>query len=290
MTACRPHKINIIVPDLEYFNASVCAGIYQNLSHKNYSICICLTNEHPEQEKLCVENTLMQKDAVGIVLFSCIHDAYYYQEVLQRAEIPIVFVDRLSPYLSHSDFVTIDNYGGAYKIGKLLIEKGVKQIVCLSTLHQNKISSVEDRINGLKDICASHPYMSYVQENLEYTDLVSSLEDVLQKWNKEGFYPDSIFAVNHLVLNAYLSLIHKHMEWRERAAQSIISCFDDVDYFNWIDMPIISVSQPIQDIVYYVCYIIQKRIEQYSNSQRNITHFANIILPVKVIDRYQKVR
>ncbi|MCX7728686.1 MAG: substrate-binding domain-containing protein [Bacteroidia bacterium] len=274
-------NIAIITTDLAYYNASVCSGLYSEFQKNGYSTQIYLTFENQEKEKENIYLVLNDKNLKGIVLFSCMSNPAFYQDIFQKLNIPCVFADRLIPYLSQSNFVTVDNYGGAYKIGKLLIEKGAKNIVCLSILKDNHISTIEDRINGFKD---SHIHLNNIncyREELEYPHINKSMEHILSKWENNNTFPDAIFATNHLIMNAFISLTQQNKTWQNLSKHTILSCFDNLPYFDWINRPIISVDQPIKDITFYISSILLKRIKEPETN----ANVSNLILPVKIIDR-----
>lgn len=276
-------NIAIIASDLHYFNASICSGTYANLIKAGYHTHIYLTYEKEENEKKYVTQILNQSDIAGIIIFSCLSQSAFYGEILKKTSIPCIFIDRLLPYLSHYNFITVDNYGGANKIGQLLIEKGAKKIACLSMLKRNHLCNMEDRINGFRD---SHIHLNNIhcfREELEYEHTIQSLEKVLKKWENENNFPDAVFASNHLIMNGLISLIKQNTNWQKRFKDSILSCFDNLEYFDWIDIPIISVEQNINDIVFYASNILLNKIKECSTPT-----FSNIILPVTIIDRTKK--
>lgn len=279
MSICK--HIAIVTSDLEYFNASICTGLYQMLSKHNFKISIYLTFENEEKEKECVSKLIRQNQVSGFVIFSSMHNPLFYKEILYNKHLPVIFVDRLIPYLSHSNFVTVDNYGGANKIGKILLEKGAKNIACLSMLRYNRLCSMEDRLNGFRDSHSGNPEISCISEELDYSDTLKSMQGILSRWYQSQYSPDAIFATNHLIMNAFISSLKQNKNWDKLLNKCILSCFDNLPYFDWIDKPIISVEQPIKDIVFYVGSILMKQVQEPDLNKDD----TNIILPVKIIDR-----
>ncbi|MEW6773622.1 MAG: hypothetical protein AB1304_06470 [Bacteroidota bacterium] len=279
MSTCK--HIAVVTSDLEYFNASICTGLYQMLSKHNFKISIYLTFENEEKEKECVSKLIRQNQVSGLVIFSSMHNPLFYKEILYNNHLPVIFVDRLIPYLNHSNFVTVDNYGGGNKIGKILVEKGAKNIACLSMLLYNRLCSMEDRLNGFRDSHSNNPEISSISEEIDYLDTLKSMKDILSKWYQSQYSPDAIFATNHLIMNALISSIKQNKDLDKLLDKCTLSCFDNLPYFDWIDKPIISVEQPINDIVFYVGSILMKQIQEPDLSKDD----KNIILPVKIIDR-----
>ncbi len=281
----RSDTIAIVTSDLEYFNASVCAGLYDAFFSKGYKVTIYLTHEQENVEKEIVSKLMSQPSIKGMVIFSSCSTSFYYQENLKDKTVPCVFVDRLLPYLS-CNFVTVDNYGGGLKLGKLLIEKGCKKIACVSMLKDNKLTTVEDRLNGFRDSHFEMHHVSCFREEVDYFNLLQSTKTLLEKWFDTKDIPNGIFAVNHLILKAFLDNIFKDKAMEKSLEHTILSCFDDLPYFDWIKKPIISIEQPINDIVFYTDSILLKRIENpYLANQ-----FANMILPVKIKDRTENAK
>lgn len=274
-------NIAIVLGDMEYFNASICAGLYGELYNKGYKLCIYLTYENEEKEKEYIQQLIRHKGIDAMVIFSCMSRSDFYQEVLKDVKVPCVFVDRLLPYLMQADFVTVDNYGGANKIACLLIDKGAKNIACISMLGHNKLHSIEDRLNGFRDSHTHNPEVTCFREEVEYSEVLKSTEELLKKWEANHSFPDAVFAVNHIIMNAFISLVMKNKHWYKKTEHILLSCFDNIPCFDWIQKPIISAEQPIQDIVYYTASILRKHLEQTETKQAP----SNIILPVRIIDR-----
>lgn len=273
-------KIAIVTSDLQYFSASICTGLYHEFLKAGYNTEIFLTFEKEENEKTTVLQIIQRKDIVGLVIFSCLNSSVFYNDLLKNIKIPCVFADRLLPYLTQCNFVTVDNYGGAFKIGKLLVEKGAKSIACLSMLKDNRISTIEDRINGFRDSHANYRNINCFREELEYTDIFKSMEIVLSKWEKNKYTPDAVFATNHLIMNVLISLIQQNKLFETMMQNTLLSCFDNIPYFDWIQKPITRAEQPINEIIFYVSNILLRRID----NAESLSNCANIILPVKIID------
>lgn len=276
------HKtIAVITSDLEYFNASICSGLNSEFSKNEYNTSIHLTYENENNEKEYVLKCLDNPHIAGLVIFSCMGNASFYQEILKTIKKPCVFVDRVIPYLSECNFVSSDNYGGSKKISELLAKKGAKNIVCLSMLKDKNISTTEDRINGFRDGHALFSDVNCFRKEVEYSDTITGIKSILEEWENIHPPPDAIFAMNHLIMNAIIQLTQQNQKWREMLQKTLFSCFDNLPYFDWLEKPIISVEQPIHQIVYYTAHILIKRI----NDEKSFSHYSNIILPVKIIDR-----
>ncbi len=275
---CR--NIVVICSDLEYFNASIGALLYKYFKKQGFDISIYLTYEIESKEKEYVQQLATNPNTAGFVIFSCMNSAFFYDAFFKEYNIPCVFVYRFLPYLSGCSFVTVDNYGGAFKVGKLLIEKGSKNIACLSMLKDNKISTIEDRINGFKDSHSGLNNLNCFRVELEYGDIMSSIQKILEEWSRNNTFPDAVFATNHLIMNGLLTALQNNKEWQVKFKDILLSCFDNLPYYDWLNKPIISVEQPINDIAYYTAAILHKKILGPKKFNPN-----NIILPVKIIDR-----
>ncbi|GIV27763.1 MAG: hypothetical protein KatS3mg027_1577 [Bacteroidia bacterium] len=242
---------------------------------------IFLTYEKPEREQEILNHIIKSNNIAGLVIFSSNNNPFFFNAYLKNLNAPCVFVDRLLPYLTNANFVTVDNYGGAFMLGKQLISKGVKNIACISMLKHNHLSNMEDRINGFRDSHLHHNNLHCFRIDIDYHNTENDLENILQEWEKDNSFPDAVFACNHLIISAYLSLLSKNKKWQSLTKKQILSCFDDLPYFDWINKPIISVEQPIPEIAFYCAEILLKRIE----NPQLLQQYSNIILPVKLKDR-----
>jgi len=256
-------------------------GLNSEFSKNGYNTSIHLTHENENNEKEYVIKCIDNPNISGMIIFSCMNSAAFYYEVLKTTNKICVFVDRVIPYLSECNFVSSDNYGGAKKISELLAQKGAKNIIYLSMLKNKNISTTEDRINGFRDGHAPFCDVNCFRKEIEYSDSINGIKSILEEWETTHPPPDAIFAMNHLIMNALIQLTKQNKKWREMLHHTIFSCFDNVPYFDWIEKPIISVEQPIEQIVYYTSHIMLRRI----NNPNHFSTHANIILPVKIIDR-----
>ncbi len=268
-------RIGVILSDLQIFNASVCSALYHLSEKNNFELLIELSHENEYTEKDIALRFINEYKVNGLIIMSSCTSIDFYNNLL-GINYPVIFIDRLIPYSKFSA-VTVDNYGASNKLCKILIDKQIKTVFCLSTL--SGTITVEDRINGFRDAHANNQAISCYRFEFDYNNLKEQVNTQVEKWVRENTAPDAIFAVNHTLMSELIKHIKSNSKLSQLFRNTIFSCFDDLPYFDWLDMPIISVKQPIKDIASIALSTIDGKI---SHALKNNT---NVVLPLTIIDR-----
>jgi LacI family transcriptional regulator len=175
--------------------------------------------------------------------------------------------------------VIIDNYGGSIEIVNKLVKSGSKKIACLS-ITPSYLSTIEDRINGYKEALQKNnlTYDEDMVKAISYDQIESEVKLALNEFITKKKKPDAIYCLNNSIAIAVLKLI-KLKEYNEFYEKTQIASFDDVDLFNLIDTPVISVSQPIKEIGSNAGNLVVDLIDGKLNNK------TNLVLSTKLIER-----
>jgi len=274
----KSYFIGLIVTDISNpFYSTIAKSIENVLFDNGYNLMVCSTEENEEKEKRLVEMMLNQQGVDGLIVASTFKNSSFYEQA-RFAKIPIVFIDRILP-LFNTNYVVIDNYGGSVEIVSKLVKLGKKKIACfcITPLY---LSTVEDRVNGYKEALQRN----HIQNDpdliraISFDHIDEDVERSLQELVKADKVPEAIFALNNHIAVALLKILRKK-EFLTLAAKIKIACFDDIELFNIIDRPVISVSQPVQEIGKNSSHILLSII---SGKQMNK---SNLVLSTKLIDR-----
>lgn len=230
--------IGVILPQIvHFFFSSVISGIEEVASKEGFSVLICQSNEDYEKE-VHVVHTLFSKRVDGVLAsVSKTTGKFSHYEELKKHNIPLVFYDRVCN-IPNTDRVIVDDYTGAYKATKHLIDEGCKRIAHLATSQELLIGS--NRRNGyvqaLKDsgievdeeIILRCDTDEHARKCIPY---LLSLEKKI----------DGIFAVNDLTAITAMSII-------KGSGYSIpkdiaIAGFSNSLYSNMTDPPLTTVEQ-----------------------------------------------
>ncbi len=224
--------IGIIVPEfINSFFPYVIIGAQQVANPRGYHILICQSNESYAVE---IENTnvLMASRVDGLLvsLTGETPDTDHLKK-FDRAGIPVVYFNRVGNDQNVSK-VIVDDYDGAYKGVKHLIDNGCKRIAHIAGPHNLTIS--KNRLKGYLDALRDHDVpideSLIVPHNLTpqgARDCAVYLFGLAQR-------PDSIFAVNDPAAIAAM-LVAKEMN---------ISIPNDVAFVGFSNEPTASLIEP----------------------------------------------
>lgn len=242
----KSHFIALIVSDISNpFFSAVAASIEKVLAAKGYNLMVCSTEEEQEKEKMIVRTLIDQHAVDGMIIASAAQDASAYSGDRLK-DLPVVFVDRVVP-LHRANFVVCDNYGGAFELVRHLWEKGKRNIVCLA-ITPLSISSVEDRINGYRDVLLKEGKEGVTDDLfvIRYQAIRNDIELALEKCLMRKELPDAFFCLNNNIAVSLLSLL-KHEKYAS-FSNAQVACFDDLPVFDLLARPVTAVAQPAAEI------------------------------------------
>ncbi len=174
----------------------------------------------------------------------------------------------------------IDNFGGSMEVVNKLIDDGCKNVACFS-ITPSYISTIEDRLNGYKGALQKHK-LSLNQElmiNINFDNIYEDVVNALRKLAQSNTKVDAIYTLNNHLAVATLNAIKQNKDLKSYFDKAKLACFDDVDLFNLIDKPVLSVSQPIELIGQNASNLILDIIDGKH------TNHSNIVLPTNLIQR-----
>jgi LacI family transcriptional regulator len=270
--------IGLIVADIANpFYSTIAKNIESVLFESGYNLMVCSTEENEEKEKLLVDMMINQQGVDGIIVATTFKNSSFYESE-KYADMSIVFIDRILP-LFNTNYVVIDNYGGALDIVNCLLKQNCKKISCFS-ITPSYISTIEDRVNGYKealkknkaysdDSLLRHIRFDHIEE-----DILTSLKELTEH------HPDldAIFALNNNIATCLLKVLKKK-DFEKQSKKIRIACFDDIDLFNIIDRPVLSVSQPVEEIGKSASLLLLDIMEGTQTTK------SNVVLSTKLIER-----
>jgi LacI family transcriptional regulator len=270
--------IGLIVADISNpFYSLIAKNIESSLFERGYNLMVCSSDENETRERKLVEMMQSQQGVDGLIVASCFKNADFYNQP-KINKIPTIFIDRILPLFS-AHYVIIDNYGGSIEIVNKLVKSGSKKIACLS-ITPSYLSTIEDRINGYKEALQKNKltYDEVMVKAIRYDQIESEVKLALNEFITNKKKPDAIYCLNNSIAIAVLKSI-KLKEYNEFYKKTQIASFDDVDLFNLIDTPVISVSQPIKEIGSNAGNLVVDLIDGKLNNK------TNLVLSTKLIER-----
>lgn len=195
-TSLRSGKSNIIgaiIPSAEInFFGSVVHGIEKIATENAYNVLIFQSNELYEYEKRGVQ-TFLRAQVAG-VLASISKETInldHYRELNARG-IPLIFFDRVDDSLDVPS-IMVNDYAGAFKATKHLIEQGCRRIAHIGG--QQHVTIFNRRLKGYIDALNVHAIP--IDEDLIVYGKVSieSGRQCMARLLAQGHPPDAVFAV-----------------------------------------------------------------------------------------------
>lgn len=274
----KSYFIGLIVADISNpFYSLIAKNIESALFERGYNLMVCSSDENETREKKLVEMMQSQQGVDGLIVASSFKNADFYNQP-KISKIPTIFIDRILPLFS-AHYVIIDNYGGSIEIVNKLVKNGSKKIACLS-ITPSYLSTIEDRINGYKEALQKNnlAYDEDLMRAIRYDQIENEVKRALDDFIAKKKKPDAIYCLNNSIAIAVLKWI-KLKEYNEFFKKVQIASFDDIDLFNLIDTPVISVSQPIKEIGSNAGNLVVDLIDG------KLTNKTNLVLSTKLIER-----
>ncbi|MDD5765249.1 MAG: GntR family transcriptional regulator [Candidatus Marinimicrobia bacterium] len=146
--------VGVIVPDIRSgYTPELARGVEDEAAKNKFSTILCNTDDLFVKADFHADRLL--ENSIGCVVFvpTAAPDEKnrIIIEKFRKRDVPIVLADRLIPNLD-IDYVTTDNFEGAYGLTKYLIEKGHTRIgITLSTLFNTERLRLEGYQKALAD-------------------------------------------------------------------------------------------------------------------------------------------
>lgn len=254
--------IGVIVTDnANPFYALVIKGIEDEARKNGYSIILCNTNEVAEEELRAIR-VLQEKQVDGILLTPVQKDDRYI-DVLRRAGIPTVLVNR-HPASQDMSFVINDNNQGAYLAVQRLITIGKKRLAYISG--PETISSARERLVGAQramlDAGMDPDSLMIETSNLGMDDGAAAMKNLLSG----SVRPDGLFAYSDLLAIGALQAIR---ETRLNVPRDIaVVGYDDIEFARFLEIPLTTVRQPRYSIGREAVSLLIKRLEDKDDDEQ----------------------
>ena len=217
--------------------------------------------------------------------------------VLSMNAFPIVTIDKYIEDLPISSVVS-DNYGGAYAVTQILLEKGHRQIAFVSNTDISSMNSVKMRFLGYATALKDHGILlktdniinNYSQTLMkEHPEIYKQLYQILPlQADQYGFFVDmidrlrkggvsAIVCANDIVA-MYMMKACEHMGISVPGDMAVMG-FDDHIVLRQVGLSVTTVRQDFHAIGYRAAELLLEKIDDRGAPCKNI------VLPVEVIER-----
>ncbi|MEP6465827.1 MAG: LacI family DNA-binding transcriptional regulator [Parafilimonas sp.] len=189
----KTFMIGVIIPSADTnFFGSVVHGIEKCANEKGYNVLLYQSNETHEHEIKGIETLLAaQVDGILVSVAKDTSDYVFYDDLIKKKKVPLVFFDRANDNIGISS-VVVDDYKGAYIATENLIKNGYKNIAHVSGPQHLKIFI--DRKRGYEDALKNYHYSLNDQFIYEGNISIESGKKAMHHFLSLKEKPDAVFA------------------------------------------------------------------------------------------------
>ncbi len=251
----RTRVVGMIIPDVtNAFYPEVIMGAEEAARMMRYSVILCNANEDPAQEQQHL-NMLFSHRVDG-VLIACSDAAISFDRLIRR-RFPMVCFDRI-PHGFRGDAASTDNFAGAYKAAKHLLELGHKRIAVLAGRIQ--LSTHAERLEGFRramqeaELAVRDEYcrVGGMDANAGYQ---FGLE-----FSRLSKQPTAVFCSNNKILLGFLRAMN---EVRVRCPEDVsVVGFDDFPWTENYHPRLTTVAQPTRELGRQAMKLLLEQVER----------------------------
>lgn len=253
----KSNIIGLIVADISNpFFANMSFHIQEYAEKYGYSVIIANTNESDLKMENMV-NILKNRQVDGFIIVPTESGNEQINDLLKR-KIPVVLIDRYFSGINVSH-VTVNNYLASKGATNYLIDQGCKNIAFM--LYNNQLGHMKERKRGyldtLKDAGLFNPQLIKEINHLAVDqDVESAVTDLFSLGNKiDGIF----FAAGAISLSGIKCLINKQIKIPDEIR---VVCFDKSEVFDFMQIPIPYIQQPVMEMGETAVEILIKQIKK----------------------------
>jgi LacI family transcriptional regulator len=240
----RTGSIGLVIPHEAGYSLSgaywsaMTTAIAKVANEFNYSLLI-LTPPHEGEIAIPIQTVIRRRNVDGLVLGAEQIDTEATSRLIEE-DIPFVCIGR-NPWIHHYS-VDVDNKGGSKRLVNHLIKDGYSKIACLSGPPHYLYSQerVEGYLEALKNAGIQWNTIEYTSYKSE--DTIAALAKLLHEHpDMDALY---VTAGGDLLFDCIDVLRIEGVNLRHFGLGS----FDDYRFFDYIDIPICTIRQPLEKI------------------------------------------
>jgi LacI family transcriptional regulator len=255
------------------FWTTVARGVEDAASEAGYHVILCNTDESPVKQEEYL-TALLQKRVDGILLVPALDKLDDIQRA-QALNVPLVVLDRrlAQPVV---DAVRCDSEDGAYRLTRLLLERGHRRIALLTGAEH--VATASDRVDGYRRALRA----AGIAEEGEIVihggfSLESGLAMAQQALALDP-RPTAIFAANNFIALGLLKTL-RAASLRVPEDISVVG-FDDLPSSLLIDPFLTVAAQPAYEMGAQATKLLIKRLTGSGAESPQ-----EIVLPVEIVER-----
>ncbi len=260
----RTKTIGLIIPSIaDPFFAS-CAEAAQVIARTHDSLLIVTTTHNEPDAEIESVKVLMQHQTDGLIIAPAKSENSTLRNLLVRAAVPVVALDR--PLLDSSiPFVVADNFAGANLATQHLIGHGYRRIACITG--ENTLYTIRERMSGYRQAVEAAGLPVILDASI--TDYLS-VELAIRRLLASAKPPDAIFTLkNSITINAFEAMQKLGVAIPDTIA---LLGYDDFELAETLRPSITVVRQPIEEIGRMAAEILFGELQRPGSRGRGVEH------------------
>jgi LacI family transcriptional regulator len=255
LKGARTRAIGLLVPSIaDPFFAS-CAESAQDVARRNDSLLTVLTTQNEPRLELESINVLIQHRTDGLIIAPGPSSDSALRQLLERAGVPAVAMDRPVPH-SSIPYVVADNRAGATVACRHLIDHGYQRIACWTG--EPALYTIRERIRGYRQSMKAAGLPLLIDDSImDY----SSAESAVRRLLADPAPPDAILTLkNSTTIYVFEALQNLGVAVPERVA---LLGYDDFELAAALQPSITTIQQPTAEIGRQAAELLFEYLEEY---------------------------
>lgn len=270
LTGKRMNTIGLLIKDLANpFFAEVARAVEDRGQELGFSVVMCSTDNDSEKEAGYIA-LLKQKKVDGIIVAAGFQNDTVLKELI-RDNFPVALISQEIPELA-IDSVAVDDYMGGYQVTSHLVSLGHRDIAMIAEDGRSSFGRIRGYRQALQD--AGIPF-----DDKRLTTCEATVEEGCRNGGRfldSAKPPTAIFASNDMLAIGVMEAA------RQRNVKipddlSVVG-FDNTILAAFVEPPLTSVAQPIQEMGRQVVDFLVQRIENDKKMKQRV-----VLLPELVI-------
>ncbi|MDR1981796.1 MAG: LacI family transcriptional regulator [Tannerellaceae bacterium] len=268
----KSRTIGLIIADISNnFFASLAFYIQEFAEKYEYAVIITNTNESSGKMGKMI-NVLKSRQVDGFIIVPTEDGEKHISELI-ASRIPVVLLDRYFPDLPVSH-VIVNNYHASLDATNLLINLGCKNVALL--MYDNQLPHMLERQKGYEEaLKKANLFNPRLIKKINYSLITRDIPEAIDALLEEEQKVDGIFfATNSISMLGIKRLMELHITIPDDMK---IVCFDKSDAFEFSNISIPYIQQPIKDLGRKAVDVLMELINQDTSTFTKIELFAHLL-------------
>lgn len=265
------HTIGLIVADISNpFFSSLARTIEDEAYAHNYTVIFGSSDENKDKF-IKVLDFLSTRQVDGFIIASPEESSDVILGI-KKSDVPLVLIDRYFDAIQVNT-VTVDNFEASFQATSHLLDKGHKRIGAI--VYESTLLHYQDRCNGYLEAMRKTGIADETQflKKVKHQSLQSEIQDSVRKLIFEDQVTAIYFATNTIATEGLKQIKNLGKKIQEDIA---VVSFDDNLIFQFLDVPIPFMNQPIKKMGQEAVRILIDQIENKNFESKNILLSATL--------------